>query len=793
MLYVSKKNKEVEKKKREIKDELQSLLKEKFGPDIKMAKTDFKQVPCYAIENNFGTVIQKLVENDFCDIDKDDNMLLTYLHAAIDFRHYKVLSILLTSSKIKNHINKLSLKNSKTVEGTYFELQGDAPIHHAVKNNDIEALGILLDSGANVNLRSDDGTTPFFMALFQGSDELADYLVSRGAKIQADDNEDILSVEILNGSTHYYIYNNPLHQAISTKNYLAFEYLMEKNVDVNRTVKGILITPLHLAVESGEPKMVEKLLNKGANVDAPTIDGQTPLHLALDMANNAMILAILQNNPDVNIKNNFGKTPLEIAISKNVHKSIIKHLFTKTDISKSETILPLVIKYVLSLEERGEKIIPIIEKNLEDGLYKDNFDGKFASALSEVLKEVISTKKVHLIKDVIKIIDSKDFFKKYNNVTKSVIAEELPKSIRWIDVDLFKYLESFFNPIDSQFLLKHSILNHNSRIAEYIIDKEQEKILEFVYEEGRSVLHLAARSGMGPLVKKVLKLGGDPNLQDSTGKTPLDFAITFKYWAIVKTLCDAMGIPEITPEKYFSKPEISEISEIELAVAVSDIKPEKRKKKSNKVKPQLQDSKIEPSKNDASIKKVSSWIDPDGTVYSSAAQNVWKITGVGGEERYFALPASFFLENERTEVKKAFAEKLPLKSSYARKEADQGVKWEFGGVYAGKLKGEFGWARLLAYKNLYNPDGEILTVFDEEILPHEGYESRLGNIKSININVDSIASCADSNNEINSIKEWFESQSSDSPFVSSLQYWTEYSGGHYEEQKQAIGGGGLYE
>lgn len=53
--------------------------------------------------------------------------------------------------------------------------------------------------------------------------------------------------------------------------------LIQKNVDVNI---GINTSPLHVAVEKGDLKIVSLLLKAGASVKAVDLYEQTPLELA---------------------------------------------------------------------------------------------------------------------------------------------------------------------------------------------------------------------------------------------------------------------------------------------------------------------------------------------------------------------------------------------------------------------------------------------------------------------------------------------------------------------------------
>ena len=109
----------------------------------------------------------------------------------------------------------------------------------------------------------------------------------------------------------------PLHIAIAHGNTQLVEYLINLmsclTLDIYNNLKQ---TPLHLAVITVQPYIVEKLVSAGANVNLPDRNGQTPTHLACNRASVECLETLVKarNTPDLELRNFNGYTPLHEAV-----------------------------------------------------------------------------------------------------------------------------------------------------------------------------------------------------------------------------------------------------------------------------------------------------------------------------------------------------------------------------------------------------------------------------------------------------------------------------------------------
>lgn len=76
------------------------------------------------------------------------------------------------------------------------------------------------------------------------------------------------------------------------------------------------MTPLILAASAGREKVVNTLLNEGANVNATTVDGHSALQYAASKNWKSICVTLLEKDADVNIADKRGATPLHRSASK---------------------------------------------------------------------------------------------------------------------------------------------------------------------------------------------------------------------------------------------------------------------------------------------------------------------------------------------------------------------------------------------------------------------------------------------------------------------------------------------
>jgi len=180
---------------------------------------------------------------------------------------------------------------------------GWTPLHWAADAARIELVQLLLEHGADANVRDRYGATPLFNAT-EHTSELVLVLLNAGADINSQDDA---------GKT-------PLHQIAEDDDQKQAEFFIEHGANVGaKDCNGQ--TPLHVAAAYGSCDVTKVLISNGAVVNERDKTGRTPLHyvvygnIMLHQVKDHLMVGelLLCAGADVTIKTNAGQTALELA------------------------------------------------------------------------------------------------------------------------------------------------------------------------------------------------------------------------------------------------------------------------------------------------------------------------------------------------------------------------------------------------------------------------------------------------------------------------------------------------
>lgn len=163
---------------------------------------------------------------------------------------------------------------------------GSTPLNTAVWNGRPEIRDLLISQGADVGTREGNGMTPLMNAVYQGSRDAASALIEAGADVNARKPES-------RWTALHYTANTTENGDRGAHDAALARLLIENGADVNALTEA-MFTPLMLTAINGRYAVTEALLEAGARTDLDDRDGNTALEWARHEENYAVAAAIAE-------------------------------------------------------------------------------------------------------------------------------------------------------------------------------------------------------------------------------------------------------------------------------------------------------------------------------------------------------------------------------------------------------------------------------------------------------------------------------------------------------------------
>ena len=205
---------------------------------------------------------------------------------------------------------------------------GQSALMWAAAEGHTGVVDLLIGAGADVNASSSGRFTPLMFSARSGALEIARLLLDAGADVNATTDEGLspllvatASLDAITGSDYRLVVDESEHQDLGI-------LLIDHGADVNQSDQYGM-TALHYAVEMDKPRLLKKLLEKGADPNAQLTEGlpfrrgdyvgrgeyegASPFWLATRLGNVEMMRELLSAGADPELRQAWGVTPTMVA------------------------------------------------------------------------------------------------------------------------------------------------------------------------------------------------------------------------------------------------------------------------------------------------------------------------------------------------------------------------------------------------------------------------------------------------------------------------------------------------
>ena len=216
-----------------------------------------------------------------------------------------------------------------TLTGCYL----DGQLYSAVRKKDWESVRILLEKGADPNIRIrrpfGQETTLLIRAADKGRSDIVALALEKEADPNALDSRgetalhklgygasdpDIAKLLIMSGADINYFTGNqttPLSRAVQAGHYDLVSVYLEFNADVNLSSGFENWSPLMYAAQSGYEKITEDLINAGADLNKTDRTGKTALMIAVGSGKDHIAVFLLEAGADSTLRDKNGQDYLD--------------------------------------------------------------------------------------------------------------------------------------------------------------------------------------------------------------------------------------------------------------------------------------------------------------------------------------------------------------------------------------------------------------------------------------------------------------------------------------------------
>ncbi|TNF65785.1 MAG: ankyrin repeat domain-containing protein [Gammaproteobacteria bacterium] len=371
----------------------------------------------------------------------------------------------------------------------------------------------MIEKKADVNKKNEFGLAPIHIAAKNGHKETLKILLQNGAHLYAKDNQ---------GKTVF----DYLLDAVFNDHAKVVELLLESGVDPNQRDKHG-DTPLHYAASSGHIDIIELLLENGARINEQNNSGWSPLYLAAKNNQAEAIRVLLENETNL-VKDNLGWTAVHVAANEG-HIEALTALLEEFDPniqgSNNETAI-----HISAFEGHAEAVELLIKYGADITLRDNGIRGSIGNTPRDYALEfghfaIAKTLQQKLNNDLLSYAKEGDLdeVQKLLDAGANANYEEITQDGSIEDIKVFN------TPL-------HAAVRAGSIETVKLLVSKGAKLNTQLFGNGPAPLHIAACFGHAEVAGLLIECGADITLRNNGGKTPRDYALEFDHVVIAEML-----------------------------------------------------------------------------------------------------------------------------------------------------------------------------------------------------------------------------------------------------------------
>ncbi len=337
-------------------EKVENKIRNNTDIDVNVRDNSNNYLIQYIVMFNKHNILSLLISKD-AKIDIRDNDGRNLLFKPIQYNFVESIKVLLHYNKTLIGMSLLDMEDKV----------GYTPLHYSVAFGNLEITTLLLDSGANPNLKDKRGITAFHLSIMGKNTNIINLILLPKYKV-------IPNIRLNNGET-------AMHLACNLGQIDTITKLLNIDADPNMQDYEIEFTPLIYSVFNHNKSITTILLKKGSDINIQDSIGNTAIHHVLlfkQYDSVSLFFSYKKKEINMNVINVYGDTYLHILLRNYDDTPTINNLVeifldgSRIDITnnRGETCLFYLTK--LKLWKTYKNIIS--EKKMD--IYQKNIDNK---------------------------------------------------------------------------------------------------------------------------------------------------------------------------------------------------------------------------------------------------------------------------------------------------------------------------------------------------------------------------------------------------------------------------------